>query len=81
MRLIASPQKAEPDLTDEQAEHLLDVIFEAGRLIDRKYRRGVAEHKTFLLDLSAEQLLDNAIYEAIDQVVYLLSLKEKLTSK
>lgn len=65
-------------MTDEQQEHLLRVLAESKRLISRKYRKGVAEHGGFLMDSSTEELLDNAIDEAVDQLVYLLSLKEKL---
>ena len=46
-------------------------------MVDHKYRKGQAEHGGQLwLNPS---LLDNAIDEAIDQVVYLLTLKEQQT--
>ena len=66
--------------TDERAEeeHLARVTADAIRLIDAKYRKGAAEHHGELLQVPALEILDQAIDEAIDQVVYLLSLKEKL---
>ena len=50
-------------------------------LVDRKYRAGAAEHGGVLLELSEEVLVDEAIGEAVDQVVYLLSLKELLAGR
>ncbi len=40
--------------------------------------KGAREHKGDLLDLSTNQLLNEAISENLDQIVYLLTLKEKL---
>lgn len=42
-----------------------------------KYTKGVREHGGHLWDVSEEQLLEMAIEEAIDQVVYLLTLRGK----
>jgi hypothetical protein len=47
-------------------------------LADFKYRKGQSEHGGNLFEMKIEALLDNAIYEAIDQVVYLFTLKERL---
>ena len=68
-------------MTTAQLDHMLDVSKEASRLIRAKYSKGVAEHGTFLMDLTADELLENAIDEAVDQLVYLLSLKEKLDER
>jgi hypothetical protein len=46
--------------------------------VDAKYRKGQEEHGGLLTELTSETLCDHAIEEAIDQVVYLLSLKDKL---
>ena len=50
-------------------------------LVDAKYRAGAAEHGGELLALPDLCILDLAIDEAIDQAVYLLSLKEKLVRR
>ena len=49
-------------------------------LIELKYRKGDKEHKGDLMNFSASDLLDNTIEEAIDQLVYLLTLKAKVDS-
>ena len=65
-------------MTQVQEEHLERVKREFVSLVDAKYRAGAAEHGGELLALPDLCILDLAIDEAIDQAVYLLSLKEKL---
>ncbi len=66
-------------MTDEQSEHLASIQLEFNRLVQAKYEAGAKEHgSTLSRDYTAEQLLDMAIEEAIDQVTYLLTLKHKL---
>jgi hypothetical protein len=65
-------------MTPQQEEHLLTVIEEFAELVDEKYRRGQEEHGGNLWDLDQIDLLDNAVKEAIDQVVYLITLRNKL---
>ncbi len=65
-------------MTRNQEAHLTRVKAAFVQLVDAKYRQGAAEHDGELLHLAALRILDHAIAEAIDQVVYLLSLKEKL---
>ncbi len=63
-------------------KHLNTILNQAVFLIDRKYRAGAEEHfDTYLEDLSSEKLLDEAINEAIDQIVYLLTLKDTLKKR
>ncbi len=64
-----------------QEAHLARVKAEFAVITDAKYRAGAAEHGGELLDLPESMILDLAIEEAVDQVVYLLSLKEKLTGR
>jgi hypothetical protein len=66
-------------VTSSQEAHLSRVKAKFCSLVDAKYRAGVEEHGGELLEVPAIEILDFAIEEAIDQVVYLLSLKEKLT--
>jgi hypothetical protein len=68
-------------MTGAQESHLARVKAEFLSLVDAKYRAGAAEHGGELLALPDLEVLDLAIEEAIDQVVYLLSLKENLTRR
>ena len=65
-------------MTDEQEEHLEFIQDEFVDLVEDKYRKGQAEHGGNLFDMPTLDLVNNAIDEAIDQVVYLLTLKQKL---
>ncbi len=69
-------------MTAEQEKHLTRLKWEFCRLLEDKYRRGAKEHKHVyegvLLNVPLLKLVDHAIEEAIDQVAYLLSIKEKL---
>ena len=68
-------------MTQPQESHLARVKEEFTALVDAKYRAGAAEHGGELLALPDLAVLDLAIEEAVDQVVYLLSLTEKLTGR
>jgi hypothetical protein len=59
--------------------HLARVQQRCAEMLDKKYRKGQAEHGGSLW--MKPGLLDMAIDEAIDQVVYLLTLKEQLDGK
>jgi hypothetical protein len=68
-------------MTPAQEEHLRDIKESFSNLVDVKYRKGQAEHGGDLFKLTPIKLLDAAIDEAIDQVVYLLTLKEQINSR
>jgi hypothetical protein len=68
-------------MSEAQESHLARVKDGFVALVDSKYRAGAAEHGGELLALPDLVVLDLAIEEAVDQVVYLLSLKEKLTGR
>ncbi len=59
-------------------EHLNHILKEADELIAAKYIKGKIQHGGDLTDMSADQLVDEAINEAVDQLVYLITLKDKL---
>jgi len=65
----------------ENELHLVQILEGVGKRLDAKYSSGFLEHGGLLSDLSTEELLDNAIDEAIDQVTYLLTLKNKREGK
>ena len=66
-------------MTPNQELHKQSIIKRVGELIDAKYRKGVNEHGGNLWDLPIRELVDNAIDEAIDQLAYLLTVKDQLT--
>jgi hypothetical protein len=68
-------------MNQAQESHLARVKEEFVALVDAKYRAGAVEHRGELLALPHPVILDLAIEEAIDQVVYLLSLKELITRR
>ena len=65
-------------MTPEQERHLQGIKDEFIRLVDEKYRRGSAEHGGTLMEKSGAWLLDEAISEALDIVVYLLTKRKLL---
>lgn len=67
-------------MTLEQEQHLISIIRRFESMADAKYRAGQAEHTGNLWDLSPLQILDNAIDESLDQVIYLITLRDKLMS-
>lgn len=68
-------------MNQDQELHLARVKEQFVALVDTKYRAGAAEHAGELLRLPDLTVLDLAIEEAVDQVVYLLSLREQLTRR
>lgn len=68
----------DPRLTAEQARHVEHIAGEFSTRMATKYAKGQAEHGGNLFDLGAMDLLNEAIDEAVDQVVYLLTLRDKL---
>lgn len=62
----------------EHEQHLANIQMAAAEAIGRKYRAGQERHGGRLWELSPERLVDEALAEATDQMVYLLELKAKL---
>lgn len=65
-------------LTKEQENHLSAVLEFLTEALTKKYTAGAIEHGGTLSDMNVDDLLSNAIEEAIDQCVYLITLKQKL---
>ena len=65
-------------MTINQEQHLKEILASAAIMIETKYRKGQQAHGGNLFDLSPSQLIDEAINEAIDQLVYLLTAKANL---
>lgn len=68
-------------MTYEQEEHLDDIMDEFFELVEPKYRKGAAEHGGNIWELTELELIDNAIDEAIDQFVYLYTLKQRILDR
>ena len=64
-------------MTEEQEQHLQSIKTYFEKQSDSKYRKGQVEHGGNLFDLTPLQLLDNAIDEAVDQFVYLTTLRQQ----
>lgn len=68
-------------MNEQQEKHLADIKATFNQIVDSKYRKGQAEHGGDLWQLTGVQLIDCAIDEAVDQVTYLLTLREKLLTR
>ena len=64
-------------MINAKEQHLKLIKKQFSNIVDNKYRRGAREHKEVLW--KKDDLLDEAILEAIDLIVYLLTLKQKQT--
>jgi len=65
-------------LTPKQEDHLQSILAQNTIHTRDKFIRGAKEHGGDLLDMSPLQLVDNAIDEATDLLVYLRTLRGKL---
>lgn len=65
-------------MTDEQIAHAAHLARTFQKALEKKYSNGAKEHGGNLWDRSPLFLLDQAIAEAIDQFVYLQTLRDKL---
>ena len=65
-------------MTNEQENHLQSIKNSFTELVDAKYRKGQAEHGGDLASMDILKLIDCTIDEAIDQVVYLLTLRQSI---
>jgi hypothetical protein len=63
-------------MTDEQEQHLMDIIGDFNYLVDSRYRAGQKEHGGDLF--RKKGIIDMALEEAVDMVVYLLTLKRQI---
>lgn len=78
MEDIIRMSKRDVDMTSEQYEHILSIVRKFAFEATEKYEKGCAEHGGGLWEVPAEDILEMAIEEAIDQVVYLMTLRDKL---
>lgn len=67
-------------LTDKQQKHLAEIRNKFHSKVGEKYRQGAEEHEGFLGDKPIYKLIDEAINEAVDQFVYLQTLRDNIFS-
>jgi len=65
-------------MTKAREKHLKKIVARTKQRMSDKYRKGAAEHREQLWDLTPKTLVAYSIDEAIDQLVYLLTLQESL---
>lgn len=65
-------------MTPQQKAHVTKLQSEATDRIGTKYTKGAQEHGGNIWDLTPSRLINEAIDEAIDQVVYLLTLRDQI---
>lgn len=68
-------------MTPEQEQHLKKIKINFTNRVDLKYRAGQKEHGGDLMHNNALVIIDMAISEAVDQVVYLETLREVLVGR
>lgn len=66
-----------PEIEDHLGRILINVVNKT----DAKYRKGQKEHGGNLMQFNALQLIDHAIEESIDMIVYLESLREVIVGQ
>ena len=66
-------------MTKKQTEHLTDLMLEFNNILKKKYAKGAKQHGGNLWE--KKDLIDMAIEEAVDQVTYLLTLKQQIKDK
>lgn len=57
-------------------EHIKQILNEFSQIASKKYMKGVKEHGGHLWEKKG--LIDMSIEEAVDQVIYLLTLKKQI---
>ena len=78
LRRIEMSPPANPFLTKEQLSHLTGIKEDFCSAVDLKYRAGAAEHGGDLLGKSPEELVEMALEEVLDLVVYVLTLRDRM---
>lgn len=65
-------------VTPEQENHLAEIKNSFETLVDIKYRKGQEEHGGDLFKKGILDLVEDALNEAIDQFVYLITIRNKI---
>lgn len=68
-------------MSPDQQEHAEELARQFKSRMLYKYSRGASEHGGNLWEMNLKNLLENALDEAIDQVVYILTALEKIDDR
>lgn len=72
-------KQAEFAFTEAHQFHLDQIKLATCDLLDKKYKAGVQAYRgTKLWNMPAAQVVENAIEETIDQITYLLTLRQSM---
>ena len=79
-KVVGEKQKQlEFEFTEAHRYHLEQIKLATCDLLDRKYKAGVQAYKgTKLWTMPAAKMVENAIEETVDQITYLLSLRQQM---
>ena len=73
------PKQLEFEFTEAHRYHLEQIKLATCDLLDRKYKAGVQAYQgTKLWTMPAAKVVENAIEETIDQITYLLTLRQNM---
>ena len=62
----------------ERQEWLRYTTIEIAMAFEKKYQKGMAEHKSDLSTISDERLIDEMIAESLDQLAYAMEMKRRI---
>ena len=66
-------------MNNTQIDHLNRILEQSRELITQKYAKGAEEHDSVLSeDYTPLEVINMAIEEAVDQITYLLTLREMM---
>jgi hypothetical protein len=68
------------EITDEHIDHCERIIDKATERMRRKYIAGVAKYGSNLWEYQVIDLVKEALHEAIDQVIYLETLLDRMNN-
>ena len=77
LKVVDKPKQLEFEFTEGHRHHLEQIKLATCDLLDRKYKAGVQAYQgTKLWNMPAARIVENAIEETVDQITYLLTLRQ-----
>lgn len=79
LKVVDKPKQLEFEFTEGHRHHLEQIKLATCDLLDRKYKAGVQAYQgTKLWNMPAARIVENAIEETVDQITYLLTLRQSM---
>lgn len=76
---VVESKQLEFEFTESHRYHLEQIKLATCDLLDRKYKAGVQAYKgTKLWNMPSAKIVENAIEETVDQITYLLTLRQSM---